>query len=197
MAHTVCPSWLGRLLLCPFRRLGQNPVRILSPYVANGMTVLEVGPGMGYFTLPMARMVGPTSRVLCIDLQEKMLAAVRRRAANAGLADRIETQCCQSDTLGIADLAGRADFVLLFYVAHEVPDVGKLFGEVARAMKPDARCLLAEPKFHVSEQEFDKMLAAAGRHGLQPVDRPRIRGSRTAMLALSSNDPRDLSGVGT
>ena len=50
MSHSVCPSWMGRLLLCPFRRVGQNPRKILAPYISHGATVLEVGPGMGFFT---------------------------------------------------------------------------------------------------------------------------------------------------
>ena len=182
MSHRVCPSWLGHLLLCPLRRFGQNPDKILAPYVTSGMTVLEVGPGMGFFTVPMARMAGPAGKVLCVDLQEKMLEGVCRRAAHAGLADKIETRCCQPDALGIVDLAGKVDFVLLFYVVHEVPEVAKLFGEVAQAMKPGARCLVAEPRFHVSDQDFDETIATAERQGLKPVGRPDIWGSRTAVF---------------
>ena len=53
MSHRVCPWWMGYLLMCPLRRLGQNPDRMLAPFVATGMTVMEVGPGMGFFTLPL------------------------------------------------------------------------------------------------------------------------------------------------
>jgi ubiquinone/menaquinone biosynthesis C-methylase UbiE len=183
MSHSLCPFWMGYLLLCPFRRFGQNPDKILAPYVGSGMTVLEVGPGMGYFTLPMARMVGPTGKIVCVDTQEQMLAAVRRRAAKAGLADRVEARACPPTALNIDDLAGQVDFVLLFAVAHEVPDVARLFAEVAQAMKPGARCLLAEPRLHVTVQEFDRTLAAAAQHGLHVVDRPRIRASHTAVLS--------------
>jgi len=183
MSHRVCPFWMGYLLLCPFRRFGQNPDKILAPYIGSGMTVLEVGPGMGFFTLPMARMVGPSGRVVCVDVREKMLAAVRRRAALAGLVDRIETRTCPPTTLGIGDLAGKVDFVLLFAVVHEVPDVPKLFAEITPAMKPGARCLVAEPSFHVSVGEFDQTIAAAAQQGLQLIEQPRIWGSRTAVLS--------------
>lgn len=180
--HFVCPSWLGYLLLCPLRRLVHNPDGMLAPFVTNGMTVLEVGPGMGFFTLPMARMVGPSGRIVCLDVQEKMLAAVRRRAVRAGLADQIEARACEPATLGIADLAAKVDFVLLYYVVHEVPSSAGLFAEVAAAMKQGSRCLLAEPRFHVTAGEFERMMAEAAKNGLRPVEQPRIRGSLSAVL---------------
>lgn len=62
---------------------------------ASGMTILEVGSGMRFFTLPMARMVGPRGTVVCLDVQPEMLDALRRRAAKAGLADRIDARACQ------------------------------------------------------------------------------------------------------
>ena len=50
MVHRVCPWWLGYFLASPIRQwLGQDPIKILSPYVREGMIVLEPGPGMGFF----------------------------------------------------------------------------------------------------------------------------------------------------
>lgn len=183
MSHDVCPFWMGYLLLCPLRRIGQNPDRILAPYLSDGMTVLEVGPGMGFFTLPMARRVGAAGKVVCVDLQAEMLAAVHRRAAKAGLADRVEPRACLPTTLGTGDLAGRVDFVLLFAVVHEVHDIPRLFGELVHAMKPAARCLVAEPKFHVSGRDFEQTIDTAREQGLRVVERPVIWGSRTAVLS--------------
>lgn len=182
MSHRICPFWMGYFLLCPVRRFGQNPLRILAPYVTSGVTVLEVGPGMGFFTLPMARMVGPVGKVVCVDVQGRMLTAVQRRAGKAGLADRIDARTCQPTALGIGDLAGRVDFVFLFAVVHEIPDTLRLFGEIAQAMKPGARCLIAEPKFHVSTVDFDRTVAVAAQQGLPLVARPRIMGSHAAVL---------------
>jgi hypothetical protein len=51
MAHRACPWCIGYLLASPLRRsVGQDPVKILFPYVGEGMTLLEPGPGMGFFT---------------------------------------------------------------------------------------------------------------------------------------------------
>ena len=85
MSHKVCPWWLGRLLASPARRLVHDPAAILPPFVTAGMTVLEPGPGMGFFTLELARLVGPRGKVVAVDVQPRMLSGLRRRAAKAGL----------------------------------------------------------------------------------------------------------------
>jgi predicted methyltransferase len=86
MAHRVCPWWIGYLLASPLRRwFGQDPAKILSPYVREAMTVLEPGPGMGFFTIPLARLVGPSGRVVTVDLQPKMIESLKRRASKAGV----------------------------------------------------------------------------------------------------------------
>lgn len=90
MAHFVCPWWLGYLLVSPLRRWLHDPRVLLAPYVAPGMVVLEPGPGMGFFTLELARAVGSAGRVVAADVQPRMLQGLRRRAESAGLADCIE-----------------------------------------------------------------------------------------------------------
>ena len=69
MAKHVCPFFMGYLLLNPLRKLLENPDRLLGPFVRPGMTVLEPGCAMGFFTLPLARMVGATGRVIAVDIQ--------------------------------------------------------------------------------------------------------------------------------
>jgi ubiquinone/menaquinone biosynthesis C-methylase UbiE len=182
MAHRVCPWWLGYLLLTPLRRLWQDPRKILSPYVTNGATALEPGPGMGFFTLDLARLVGPTGRVIAVDVQPKMLAALRGRAERAGLDGRIETRHATEATLGIDDLAAKVQFVLAFAVVHELADVPAFFAEVSKALESGGRILVAEPRGHVSEEELRRTLETAAAAGLRLAGRPAIRGSRTALL---------------
>ena len=182
MAHRVCPWWIGYFLASPLRKLRQDPHAILSPYVREGMVVLEPGPGMGFFTLELARLVGPGGRVIALDVQPKMLSALARRARRAGLAERIETRQVAADGMGLGDLAGAVDFALAFAMVHEVPDAAHFFAEVAAAMKPGARLLLAEPKGHVDEPQFAATLELAGRSGLGAERRPAIPSSRTAVL---------------
>jgi len=182
-SHRVCPWWIGYLLVSPLRRLFQDPRRILAPHVRPGMTVLDFGPGMGYFSLPAARLVGPTGRVVCVDLQERMLAGLARRARRAGLAGRIEARRASADDLGLSGLEDRIDFALAFAVVHEVPEPERLLRGIRGALKRDGRLLIAEPIGHVAEEAFAATIASAGRAGLTVIDRPRIRRSRTALLA--------------
>src|SRR5512141_824472 len=125
----ICPWWLGYALVNPLRKLFQDPASILAPHVAEGMTVLEPGPGMGFFTLELARRVGPKGRVAAVDIQPKMLAVLERRAAKAGLGERVEVRLAPADSLGVADLAGKVDFVLAFAMVHEMPSASAFFRE--------------------------------------------------------------------
>jgi ubiquinone/menaquinone biosynthesis C-methylase UbiE len=183
MARHVCPWWIGYFLLIPFRSWVQNPRRILEPWVGPGMTVVDVGSAMGYFTLPLAELVGPTGRVVAVDLQARMLRTLERRARRAGLSDRIEMRGCTADSLGLADLAGRVDFALVFAVAHEVPDVARLMAELAALLAANGRVLLAEPSGHVSAEEFAASIAAAEAASLTVESQPAIARSRAVLLA--------------
>jgi len=51
MAEHRCPVWVGYFLASGLRKLLQNPVKILSPYVKRNMTVLDIGCAMGFFSL--------------------------------------------------------------------------------------------------------------------------------------------------
>jgi ubiquinone/menaquinone biosynthesis C-methylase UbiE len=180
--HRVCPWWVGYILASPIRKLAHNPTRILAPFVRAGMTVLEPGPGMGFFTLELAGLVGPTGRVIAVDVQPKMIEVLQRRARRAGLFDRIDARVAPATSMGLKDLEAKIDFVLAFAVAHEMPSAESFFAEAPQAMKPDARLLLAEPSGHVGGEEFDRELTLAAKHGLSVADRPSIRRSLVAML---------------
>ena len=182
MAQRVCPWWLGYLLACPLRRFAQDPAKLLAPYVREGMTVLEAGPGMGFFTLDLARLVGPSGRVVAVDIQARMIASLKRRAARAGLLERLDARLASASSLGVADLVGAVDFSLLFAVVHELPAVETFFAELAQALKPGAGLLLVEPVGHVKPAQFEAELQAAAKAGFVVADRPSIHRSRAALL---------------
>ncbi|MGA2078381.1 MAG: methyltransferase domain-containing protein [Terriglobia bacterium] len=182
MPCRVCPWWLGYLLASPVRRLLQDPRKLLGPYVREGMTVLEPGPGMGFFTLEIARLVGPSGRVVAVDIQPRMLSSLRRRAARAGLLDRIDIRLVTPDTMGLADLAASVDFTPALAVVHELPSAERFFTEVAKASKPGAGLLLAEPAGHIKRAHFESELQAATRAEFVLERLPSIRRSHAAFL---------------
>ena len=180
--HRVCPWWLGYWLVCPIRIWWQSPQEILVPYVYEGMTVLEPGPGMGYFTLELARLVGASGRVVCVDVQERMIARLKHRAAKAALLDRLDARVSPANSMGLDDMRGSVDFTLAFAVVHEFPDPAHFFAEVSAASRVGALLLLAEPSGHVRVAGFDSQLLCAEACGFRVVDHPKIRRSHTALL---------------
>lgn len=168
------------MLVSPIRAWFQDPEKTLAPLIKTGMTVLDIGPGMGFYTMPAARLVGPEGRVIAVDVQEKMVTSLMKRARKAGLDDRIVGKVCEPESLGVTE---PVDVCLAMYVAHEVPDAAALFAQITAVLKPTGRVLLAEPSFHVSETDFRKTLSAASASGLTVISEPEIRRSRAVLLA--------------
>ena len=180
--HHKCPWWMGYILISPLRRIWHNPARILSGLVSDGMTVLEVGPGMGFFSLELAKLVGATGRVVAVDVERKMLDALGRRAKRAGLAERFDLRLAGHDGLGITDLPGRVGFILAFWVVHELPDTAVYFREAVSMLKPGGTMLFSEPAGRVKQDQFDKVIRQAEEAGLSMVGTPDIPRSRSALL---------------
>ena len=193
-AH-VMPWWLGYLSLSPLRRLLDRPQQLLSPHIKAGDTVLEAGPAMGFHTLPLAEMVGADGRVVAVDCQEKMLEHLRRRAARRRLDERIETRHCSPQSLGVGDLAGRVDAALAMHVVHESPDPERMIGELARALRPGGRLVLAEPRDHVKREVFLWEYGLCREAGLVAVDWPRR--PRQMVVVMEKPAEQKPAGPGT
>jgi ubiquinone/menaquinone biosynthesis C-methylase UbiE len=134
---------------------------------------------MGFFTLPAARMVGESGRVIAVDVQERMLRSLRRRAEKSGLAQRIDARVCGPDDIGVSE---SIDVCLAFNVAHEVPEAPRLFAQIRAVLKPAGKLLLTEPKFHVSENEFRETLEHARAQGLKMIGDLHLSRARSALL---------------
>jgi ubiquinone/menaquinone biosynthesis C-methylase UbiE len=187
MGH-VCPWWSAAFTLdIPIRRWLHAPERVVGCYARPGTTVIEVGCGSGWFTIPMARMVGEQGRVIAVDLQQQMLDIVRRRAEKASVADRIELHKCEQTRLGIETAA---DFALVFAMLHEVPDQDRLLGEVYHCLKPRGKLLLAEPPIHVTHKKFLGEVAVAEAAGFEILGLPHIRWSH-ATLFVKEDSPQN------
>jgi ubiquinone/menaquinone biosynthesis C-methylase UbiE len=154
---------------------------MLAPYVKEGMRVMDVGCGMGFFSIGMAKLVGDHGKVFSVDLQSKMLEITEKRARRAGVGQRIFIHRCAPDALGIDE---KVDFILTFYMVHEVKDQPDFFNQLLSKLNSGGKILIAEPKFHVSAEEFQKTLKIAQSAGLKTCAQPPIRFSLTAVLEV-------------
>jgi len=179
--HT-CPWWLCFIFDNPLRRLIQDPDLILRGLVQPGQTVLDVGCGMGYFSLPLARLVGQEGTVICVDMQAQMLEAAKRKAEKAGLDRVILFQRCTENSLG---LTVAVDFALAFWMVHEVADQHKFLGQIRESLKQAGTLLIAEPKLHVARADFDKTVSIALEEGFVIAGEPGISMSMAMLLRKS------------
>lgn len=143
----------------------------MEPYVREGMTVLDIGCGPGFFSVEMARLVGESGRVIAADLQEGMLEKLRAKIRGTELEKRITLHKCSEDRIGVSD---SVDFVLAFYMVHEIPNQQEFFNEIRSILKPNGLVLVVEPPLHVSKKAFEETITKARDAGLTPVERPRI-----------------------
>ena len=144
------------------------------------MTVADIGCGMGYFSIAMAKRVGEKGTVIAVDLQQKMLDLMQTRAGKAGVADRIHSLRASEDDISIKE---PVDFVLVFWMAHEVKDIPKFFGQIYSILHKGGKVLYAEPRMHVTNRRFQEILGHARQTGFQINDAPQIRLSRAAVLS--------------
>ncbi len=162
------------------RPLVHDPTRLFGPYIRGGMTVMDVGCGRGFASLGLARLVGEGGKVISADLQPEMLAMVDERAARAGLSERIILHQCAERKVGVEE---DMDFILAFWMVHELPDASDFFREMYGLLKPEGLLLLAEPKIHNTARGFDRTVSQAMEAGFVVSETPRVRLSRAAVLA--------------
>ena len=178
--HVICPWRLGPLLASPARKALVDPFRVVRPYLSAGMRAMDIGAGMGFFTIPMATLVGDEGRVIAVDLQPEMIAGLEKRAGGKGCAN-ITTHVCEPASLNVREWDGAVDFALLFWVLHEVPDAKRTIGEIRQALAPNGKLLFAEPVL-VSRERFRQSVDLIEQTGFTLADRPKISISRAAVF---------------
>jgi ubiquinone/menaquinone biosynthesis C-methylase UbiE len=152
---------------------------MLQDYAKEGMTVIDIGCGMGFFSIGMAHLVGPKGRVHSVDLQPEMLEILMKRATRKGVSDRIQTHCCSSDNLGFTT---DVDFILAFWMVHEVPDQVALFTQLRSIARTDCKMLIAEPKMHVTRGDLQTTTDFAKESGWEYVGESAVRLSHSAVF---------------
>lgn len=151
----VCPVERAGVLDTSFRRWLQNPGRLLKPYIQPGMRILDIGCGPGFFTIEMALLTGAVGHIVAADLQQGMLNKVADKIRDTILQDRITLHLCRQDTIGLTETF---DFILAFYMVHEVPDQAVFLEELYSILNTGGKLLIVEPAFHVSAKAFGKTL---------------------------------------
>lgn len=175
----TCPWWLAPTFDNPLRRYVHDPAQILGDLVQPGQAAIDIGCGMGYFAIGLARLVGPDGRVVAADLQPEMLEGVARRAGRAGLLERLSLVQSTPERIGAS---GEFDFALTFWMVHEVRDQPAFLRQVAGLLKAGGKYLLVEPKLHVSAAAFEKTVALARAAGLRPLAPRGVRFSRAVLF---------------
>ena len=112
---------------------------------------------------------------------QHILEKIKNKIKGNELEKRIEVHKCGSNSIGINE---KVDFILCFYMIHEVPDQDKLFDELKSILKPIGKLYIIEPKFHVSKKSFEGMIDRIKDIGFEIIDRPKVFFSRTVLFQL-------------
>jgi len=180
----VCPAEFAYSLDNVLRKLVHNPREILEPYIRKGMTVLDLGCGPGYFTAVLGELVGKEGRVIAADIQQKMLEKMTMKVRREGMEDRIEAHLCERNRIGITL---KVDFILTFWMVHEVADQGSFFEELKTILNPGGRIWIIEPKIHVTGKAFLQMTNRLEAAGFEIKDRPKVALSRSVLISLRNH----------
>lgn len=181
MTEPVFSPWLEGLINSPFRKLIHNPARIVTPYLKFGMIALDVGCGSGYFTLPMARIVGSSGKVLAVDAEQKLLENLNRRAGKVGYLSRIKTFLSVAGELPVYE---PADFILSFWMTQEISDLSRFFTGIKFHLKPGGRWLLVDPRAKSVKNDFESSINLAAKLGFILLEQPKINLSFSALFGL-------------
>ena len=175
----VCPVENAGSLDNIFRKWVHNPQKLLKNYIHEGMTVLDVGCGPGLFSIEMATMVGKRGKVIAVDLQAGMLKKLKNKITGKEIEKIIELHQCEKNKIGISE---KVDFVLAFYMIHEVPSQMSFFKEIKSILKPNGKIFIIEPKFHVSKKAFEDTINIAIKIGLKPSKEENVFFSKAIIL---------------
>jgi len=145
----------------PFRQLLLPPRLLTKPFVAPGQTAADLGCGPGYYTLALAKHVGPEGKVYAVDVDEKPVRALEKKARERGF-DNIETHVSSASGIGFIGDAS-VDFVLAngLLCAMAPRHHESAVSEMKRILKPGGRAYLSVargPWSHVDGAEWEKIL---------------------------------------
>jgi len=175
----ICPVENAGSLDNIFRKWVHNPKKLLKDYVKEGMIALDVGCGPGLFSIEMAKMVGKTGKVIAVDLQEGMIKKLENKIIGTEIEKRIKLHQCEKNKIGISE---KVDFVLAFYMVHEVPNQMNFFKEIKSILNLNGKAFIIEPRFRVSNKAFEDTINIAKEAGLKISKKEKVFFSRAIIL---------------
>ena len=126
----------------PKRDADERPELLMSALeIPRGARVADLGSGTGYFTWRLAEQVGPTGKVLAVDIQQRMLDLTRETVTQHKL-DNVEYVLATEKDPRLPERA--LDLVLIAYAFHEFADPGAIMDHVRRSLKPGGRVVILE-----------------------------------------------------
>lgn len=178
----VCSHKYSKAFDSRLRELLQPPKKFLSPFLFPGSVAIDLGCGPGFFTLPMVELVGSEGKVIGVDLQQEMLDRLAAKCHDPAIFNQLQLHRCQAETIGLAKEI-KADFILAFYMVHEVPDRLSFLSECKNLLAPGGKMLLIEPLFHVSKKDFESTLRIAAGLGFTTHRRSFSLNGRAVVLS--------------
>jgi ubiquinone/menaquinone biosynthesis C-methylase UbiE len=151
----------NRINLNPITRLFHDPRRDLEPYVNKGQVAADLGCRSGYYTLPLAELVGPEGKVYAVDLNEKAIQTLKKKADNHGYRNIEAHASSAADLSFIKDRS--VDFVLANGLLCSMSDHREsAVNEIRRILKPEGQAYLSlgspPPLGFVDRAEWKRIL---------------------------------------
>lgn len=175
----VCPVERAGALDNKFRKLLHNPEKLLSKYIKPGMNVMDFGCGPGFFSIEIAKLLKHSGRITAVDLQQGMLDKLNSKIKGSVFQNSIELHKCGERNIGLNEVF---DFIVAFYVIHEVQDPERLFLQFNNLLVQKGRIFIAEPLFHVPKDKFYNNLSFATKYGFRVIETPKLFFSRAVVL---------------
>ena len=147
------------------RHLFRPPLRFLSRFVSPGLTAVDLGCGPGYFTLPMAKIVGPGGTVHAVDFDRRAIDRVERKARRQGVSATLAAHAVSASEIDFLE-TGSVDFLLAEGLLCCMKDHSGAVRQIKRVLKTEGRAYLSIIKFtrkddprSVSKSEWTTLLS--------------------------------------
>ena len=174
----VCPMKVAGLLDSKFRKLFHNPNKILKPFIKRNISALDIGCGPGVFSIEIAKLMEGTGKVISVDMQEGMLEIIKKKIDGKIYEKNIVLHKCTQNCINVKE---NIDFLLLFYVVHEVPSKEKLFNEILPLINKDGLIMIVEPGL-IPTKEYNWIINFVKEKGFEEYEKLKIMFSKGIVL---------------